>query len=81
MSPLRHLLSPQNEYVWNQELIDAFEKSKEEIIEAVKKGVKAFDPKRITCLATDWSKAGIGFCLLQKTCSCSDITPVCCPNG
>ena len=81
MSPLRYLLSPQSEFVWNQELNDAFEKSKEEIIEAVKKGVKAFDPKRITCLATDWSKSGIGFCLLQKTCSCVDITPVCCPIG
>ena len=47
----------------------------------MKRGVKTFDPKRITCLATDWSKSGIGFCLLQKTCECTDITPVCCPPG
>ena len=70
MSPFRHLLSPNSEYLWTQELNDAFEKSKIEIINAVKKGVKYFDPKRITCLATDWSKHGLGFCLLQKTCSC-----------
>ena len=81
MNPLRHLLSPQSDFLWTQEINDAFEKSKQEIIEAVKNGVKAFDPKRITCLATDWSKSGVGFCLLQKTCECSEITPVCCPGG
>ena len=81
MNPLRHLLSPQSEFVWNQDLNDAFERSKKEIIESVKNDVKTFDPKRTTCLATDWSKSGIGFYLLQKTCSCLDITPVCCPNG
>ena len=61
MNPLRHLLSPKSEFIWSQELNDSFEHSKQEIIEAVKKGVKTFDPKRITCLATDWSKTGIGF--------------------
>ena len=60
---------------------DAFERSKQEIVNAVKTGVKTFDPKRITCLATDWSKIGIGFCLLQKTCSGQEVTPVCCPDG
>ena len=65
-----HLLSPQSEFLWTQEINDAFERSKQEIIEAVKNGVKAFDPKRTTCLATDWSKSGVGFCLLQKTCEC-----------
>ena len=38
------------------------------IVKAVKHGVKSFDPKRITRVATDWSKIGIGFCLLQKVC-------------
>ena len=81
MSPLRHLLSPSSEFVWSQELNDSFERSKHEIVSAVKKGVKSFYPKRVTCLATDWSKSGIGFCLLQKVCSCTEITPVCCPDG
>ena len=81
MSPFRHLLSPQNEFVWSQALNDAFERSKEVIIEAVKRGVKTFNPELKTCLATDWSKNGIGFCLLQKTCECIDLTPICCPRG
>ena len=33
------------------------------------------------CLATDWSKTGIGFWLLQKHCSCTRITPICCTEG
>ena len=81
MNPFRHLLSPNSEFCWTQELNDAFERSKIEIVDAVRKGVKGFDPKRITCLATDWSKHGIGFCLLQKVCCCDQITPVCCPDG
>ena len=48
---------------------------------AVKRGVKVFDPKLVTCLATDWSKEVIGFCLLQKTCKCDQLTPICCPQG
>ena len=47
------MLSPQSEFVWNQDLNDAFERSKKEIIESVKNGVKTFDPKRTTCLAID----------------------------
>ena len=81
MNPLRHLLSPNSEFLWTQELNNSFERSKQEIIKAVKNGVKSFDPKGTTCIATDWSKSGIGFCLLQKTCNCTDITPVCCPDG
>ena len=81
MSPFRHLLSPQSEFSWTQDLNNAFEYSKAEIIWAVKQGVKSFDPLKITCIATDWSKEGLGFCLLQKACSCKELTPVCCPNG
>ena len=76
MNPLRHLLSPSCEFLWTQDINDAFERCKHEIVKAVKHGVKTFDPKRVTCIATDWSKLGIGFCLLQKVCSCQDITPV-----
>ena len=42
---------------------------------------KIFDSKRVTCLATDWSKKGIGFWLLQKYCTCEVITSVCCSTG
>ena len=81
MMPFRHLLSPSNEFKWSPELDRAFIESKEIIVEAVKTGVKSFNPKRITCMATDWSKLGIGFCLLQKTCECTEITPICCTRG
>ena len=60
MLPFRDLLKPSTELKWTQELQEAFERSKEEIIKAVKEGVK------ITCLTTDWFKQGLGFCLLQK---------------
>ena len=36
---------------------------------------------KVTCIATDWSQNGIVFFLLQKNCSCKDITPVCCADG
>ena len=32
-----------------------------------------FEVDRYTCLATDWSKTGLGFFLLQKHCQCSSI--------
>ena len=44
-------------------------------------GVKTFNLGKVTCLATDWSKQGIGFTLLQKVCKCPIITPVCCNTG
>ena len=31
------------------------------IVEAVKEGVQHFEMGRQTCLACDWSKAGVGF--------------------
>ena len=66
MLPFRHLLSLKFKFEWTNELDEAFEKSKELIIEAIKEGVAIFDPKRATCLRTDWSKSGIGFYLGQK---------------
>ena len=55
--------------------------AKEKIIEAVTDGVKYFEMGRQTCLATDWSKQGIGFFLMQKWCKCVKIHPSCCPGG
>ena len=81
MLPFRNLLKPSTEFLWTPDLQEAFEKSKEEILRAVEKGVRTYDMGKITCLATDWSKAGIGFMLLQKECNCTDITPVCCSSG
>lgn len=36
---------------------------------------------RPTCLATDWSKDGIGHWLLQKHCHCDSCEPFCCHDG
>ena len=36
---------------------------------------------RPTLLATDWSKEGMGYMLLQKRCRCEKIDPRCCPGG
>ena len=41
-----------------------FQKSKEHIIQKVSEGVRTFDPKLRTFLATDFSKKGVGFMLL-----------------
>ena len=81
MLPFRQLLKPSSSFLWTEDLQEAFTKSKEIIIEAVKEGIRTFDKSRVTCLATDWSCEGIGFFLLQKYCSCTDLTPVCCATG
>ena len=40
-----------------------------------------FNPNLPTCLATDWSKFGVGYWLCQKPCACQSPLPNCCPNG
>ena len=84
MEPLRHLLKPdtwRGGFNWTPELNRTFELAKEEIISSVTEGVKHFDVERWTCLATDWSRQGIGFFLMQKWCDCSHLHPKCCNNG
>ena len=61
MAPFRHLLSTKTPFAWSAELEAAFRASKEEIISACVTGVRNFDSKLPTCLATDWSKLGIGY--------------------
>ena len=81
MLPFRQLLKPSTTFQWTVDLNDLFEESKQLIIEEVKKGVCIFDKKKPTCLATDWSKSGIGYCLLQKHCRCQKVKPFCCKTG
>ena len=41
-----------------------------------------FDKDKVTCLAPDWSKEGMGFLLQQKHCQCIvEKTPICCPKS
>ena len=75
LAPLRSLLQHKGKenpkFVWNDQLQQAFEQSKEHIVNAVKDGIKSFDPQKLTCIQSDWSRSGIGFLLLQKHCLCN----------
>ena len=81
MAPFRHLLSTKTPFAWSAEMDEAFAASKEAIIKACVDGVKTFDPKLPTCLATDWAKVGIGYWLCQKHCECQGSLPGCCKTG
>ena len=60
MDPFRHLLSPKNEFIWDDVIERAFIASKLEIVRLVREGVFSFDPELTTCLSPDYSKAGMG---------------------
>jgi len=77
----RATLKPGNWY-WDETLDHVFAQSKQAIANLIQQGVRTFEPQRHTILATDWSKTGLGFALLQKHCSCTmDNAPNCCPTG
>ena len=81
MLPFRELLKPGVPFTWNEQLDKRFDDSKAIIITEIENGVKIFDPTKPTCLATDWSKDGIGFWLFQKHCECQSEKPLCCSEG
>ncbi|XP_043197629.1 uncharacterized protein LOC122368069 [Amphibalanus amphitrite] len=80
MLPFRELLKP-GKFTWTDELQALFDMSKRTIVEEVTKGVQIFETDRPTVLATDWSRTGIGFWLLQKYCTCAGRSPLCCAEG
>ena len=55
---------------WTKNVEEVFKLAKQKIIEAVTNGDKNFEVGRETCLATDWSKQGNSFFLMQKLCQC-----------
>ena len=81
MLPLRNQLKPGNQFTWTPELEKIFQESKATILNEIKKGVEIFDKSLPTTLATDWSKDGIGFWLLQKHCKCQNSKFLCCKTG
>jgi hypothetical protein len=81
MQPFRDLLKKDGKFYWDANLNALFQRSKERIAEEVIHGIKSFELGRETCLATDWSKTGLGFFLTQKYCPCTAIRPDCCPGG
>ena len=82
MTPFRELVQSSKPFYWDDALSAAFSASKQHILALVEDGVRSFDVGGPTCLATDWSKSGIGFILLQQYCSCpSASAPTCCREG
>ena len=81
MLPFRDLLKPSNRFHWDEHLQNDFDQSKTTIINEIAKGVRIFDKSKPTCLATDWSKHGIGYWLFQKRCSCPSNDLFCCNQG
>ena len=55
--------------------------STQSIISQIEEGITIFDKTKLTCLATDWSKKGIGYWLQQKHCCCNSSEPLCCADG
>jgi hypothetical protein len=81
MLPFREALKPGSSFTWTEELNELFEESKAVIISEIENGVRIYDKSKPTCLATDWSKTGIGFWLFQKHCNCASTKPFCCRTG
>ena len=81
MLPFRESLKPGTPFLWNVELNQLFEESKSVIISKIEDGVRIFDKSKPTCLATNWSKTGIGYWLFQKHCQCPSTDPFCCRTG
>ena len=81
MLPFRDLLKSGPKFEWTEKLDKAFKASKESIAKEIEYGVRIYDKSRTTCLATDWSKSGVGFWLFQKYCNCPGNKPFCCHSG
>ena len=81
MEPFRQLLKPGTPFQWDDRLNALFEECKTVIVSEIEYGVQIFDKTKPTCLATDFSKSGIGFWLFQKHCTCLDEEPFCCRTG
>ena len=81
MQPFRKLLLHGVRFEWSPELENVFRESKEEIVQEIERGVRIFDKSKPTCLATDWSREGVGFWLFQKHCQCAPVRHFCCADG
>ncbi|VDI04801.1 Hypothetical predicted protein [Mytilus galloprovincialis] len=81
LKPFRQLIKPGTPFRWDNQLETLFQKTKTVIVSEIEEGVRIFDKSKPTCLATDWSKSGLGFWLFQKHCNCQKILPFCCNEG
>ena len=67
MEPFRKFLSPKVNFEWNKDLNDIFEKSKLQMIEAIKKGVQIFDPSGICFLFHNCCNSVPAYCFWGGT--------------
>ena len=81
MQPFRALLKPNARFIWTEQLSNVLTETKAMIIEEIKKGVEIFNKDLPTCLATDFSKDGLGYWLFQKHCLCNSQRPFCWKAG
>ena len=84
LQPFRELLKAPatgRRIYWDENLEKLFQVSMKTIKEEISEEIATFSLKRPTCLATDWSKEGMGFFLLQKRFACTKLDPRCCPGG
>ena len=68
MAPFWDLLKRNRHFFWDSILDDWFEQAKVKIVEQVEEWGKMDRP---TFLATDFSRIGLGFFLLQQECQCN----------
>lgn len=81
LEPFRQLLKKNTKWYWDEVLDGLFKTMRTVIADEVEKGVRLFDPSRKTAILTDWCKAGIGFVLTQKHCTCLSTSLTCCIGG
>ena len=53
---------------WDDQLKRRVEEIKSVVCKLVEQGLRYYDKRRPTILMTDWSKAGMGFAVLQQWC-------------
>ncbi|VDI20149.1 Hypothetical predicted protein [Mytilus galloprovincialis] len=61
LKPFRQLIKPGTPFLWDNQLETLFQETKTVIVSEIEEGVRIFDKSKPTCLATDWSKSGLGF--------------------
>ena len=82
MAPFQELFSTKHKkFYWDDAPDQIFQESKRQIIALIEEGVKSFEIGHPTCISSDWSKTGIGFCLHQQHCTCPPAQGPNCSNG
>ena len=88
LHPFRTLLKSKTkeDFVWSEELTQAFEHAKNHLIQESEAGIRRFERTRTTMLSSDWSKTGMACTMFQKYCTCKpepgdSVRLGCCKEG